>query len=368
MDRQTEFAAKHARIRDYLARTGLDAVLLATRHNFSWATCGAHNYVCHASAIGNSYVLIDADRAVVIANNIEAPRLAGEELFDALPMETFFYADGTDQAALLTRLIAGRKVATDAPISGVEAPRLAGDFDTLRYSLLDSELTRMRLLSTDAVAAIESTCRTITPGQTENAIAGQLACALRSDNMTPWVLLIAVDDRLETRRHPLPTNKVMNRHAMLVVGAERDGLVTACSRIVSFEPLSDELIDKHHAVATVETALWSRTLPGVTFGDMFATAQAAYAQTGYPDQWKLHHQGGPLGYQPRDAKASPGDPTIALENQAFAWNPSITGTKSEDSILCTATGPEKLADDTDWPVIEVDWKGFSATRPDILVR
>ncbi len=368
MDRSSEFAAKHDRIRAYLNQTGLDAVLLATRHNFSWATCGAHNYVCHASAIGNSYLLVDADGATVMANNIESPRLEGEELFDPLPLEAFFYADPADQQATLDRLIAGRQIATDAPIGGIDAPRLDAAFDALRYSLLDSEIERMRTLSTDAVHAIEATCRSIEPGITENGIAGQFACALRSNNMTPWVLLIAADDRLETRRHPLPTDKIMTRQAMLVIGAERDGLVTACSRIVSFKPLSDELVTKHHAVATVEAALWSQTRPGVTFGDMFATAQDAYATMGFPDEWKHHHQGGPLGYLPRDAKASPGNPSVAVENQGFAWNPSITGTKSEDSILCTSAGPTKLADDTDWPMIEVEWDGFTCTRPDILVR
>ena len=368
MHRHDEFAAKHDRVRDYLARMGLDAVLLASRHNFSWATCGAHNYVCHASAIGNSYVLIDADRAVVIANNIEAPRLTDEDLSADLPLEHFFYANSADQTALLNRLVAGRNVASDAPIGGLDLPRLDGNFDTLRYVLLPSELDRMRTLATDAVAAMEATCRTIAPGMTENAIAGEYARALRANNMTPWVLLVGADERLERYRHPLPSQHVMQRRVMLAIGAERDGLLTACSRIVSFEPLTDELAERHRAVATVETALWSKTLPGVTFGEMFAEAQAAYAAAGCADQWRLHHQGGPLGYQPRDAKASPGDPTVALAGQAFAWNPSITGTKSEDSILCTTDGPVPLAAATDWPMLDVDWNGFAARRPDILVR
>jgi hypothetical protein len=44
------------------------------------------------------------------------------------------------------------------------------------------------------------------------------------------------------------------------------------------------------------------------------------------------------------------------------WNPSITGTKSEDTILTRAAGraPEILTAMTDWPML--------GQRPDILVR
>lgn len=368
MTRHAELASKHQRVCEYLAQHELDAVLLSLRHNFSWYTCGAHNYVCNASTAGNSYLLIDTDGATVICNNIEETRLAAEEIAAPLAIESFFYANPTDQAALLGRLIGSRRIATDAPIGDVDAPRLGKDFDTLRFQLLPSEIERMSRLATDTVVAMETTCRTIEPGWTENDIAGRFAGRLYAIGATPWVLLVATDERIVQHRHPLPTANVCNDYAMLVIGAERDGLITACSRLVSFKPLTQELMDKHRAVATVDAALWSQTVPGVTYGDIFAEAQAAYAATGFADQWRYHHQGGSIGYQPRDAKAAPGDATLTLVDQAFAWNPSITGTKSEDTILCRPGSPLKLAAETDWPTIDVEWKGLALSRPDILVR
>ncbi len=54
--------------------------------------------------------------------------------------------------------------------------------------------------------------------------------------------------------------------------------------------------------------------------------------------------------------------------QAFAWNPSITGTKSEDTILATPDGPEVISGSPDWPLVEATAAGRLVARPDILVR
>ena len=42
------------------------------------------------------------------------------------------------------------------------------------------------------------------------------------------------------------------------------------------------------------------------------------------------------GYEPREFLATPGSQEIVTEGQAFAWNPSITGAKVEDTILVGA--------------------------------
>ena len=42
---------------------------------------------------------------------------------------------------------------------------------------------------------------------------------------------------------------------------------------------------------------------------------------GFPDEWKLHHQGGSIGYTGRDYRCHFETPDIVQENQAFTWNP-----------------------------------------------
>ena len=184
----------------------------------------------------------------------------------------------------------------------------------------------------------------------------------------PWVLLVAADERIEKHRHPLPTGKTVERRLMLVTCAERDGLISACTRLASFGPIGQELADKHRAVARVDAALITTTRPGRTLGQQFAEAQEAYRAVGFGDQWRLHHQGGSCGYLPREVLAGPGNETAIESDQAFAWNPSITGTKSEDTILCGPGGPRLLAEPTDWPGLTAEWKGQAISRPGILVR
>jgi len=98
--------------------------------------------------------------------------------------------------------------------------------------------------------------------------------------------------------------------------------------------------------------------------DVFKDGVSAYARTGFADEWKLHHQGGPTGYATRYSRATFSSAGHVSAGQAYAWNPSITGTKSEDTILVLESGPEVISGDPSWPMVE----GLPVPRPDILVR
>ena len=79
----------------------------------------------------------------------------------------------------------------------------------------------------------------------------------------------------------------------------------------------------------------------------------------------MHHQGGAAGYGSREYFAGGGHEYPVLADQCFAWNPSIRGVKSEDTILATETGPEILTVTADWPAMPTE-RGIE--RPAILVR
>ena len=365
-----ERAAKHERVLDFLAAHGLEAALLSRRCNFSWYACGAaRNYVGTADDVGVSTLLVGREGAAVLANNIEAARLAAEDLpRTGIQLLDHPWHDAEARTRAFDRALAGRRAAADAPVAGVRADPLPPEFNRLRWSLLPAEIERYRRVASDTVAAVEEAARAAEPGRTEDCLAGTLAAALRRRGLLPWVLLVGSDERLARFRHPLPTPKRVERHFMLATCAERGGLIAAATRLASFGRIPADLAARHEAVATVDAALISATRPGRTLGDCFAGAQAAYRAAGFPEEWRHHHQGGSIGYLPREAKAAPGDPTAVLQDQAFAWNPTIAGTKCEDTVICLADRTEPLAAPTGWPTVGAEWQGFRLDRPAILAR
>ena len=84
--------------------------------------------------------------------------------------------------------------------------------------------------------------------------------------------------------------------------------------------------------------------------DLFNEIVATFRKLVYfPDEWTYHHQGGLTGYLGRETKATPGNATSILPHQVYAWNPSIAGTKSEDTVLIGEQQNDILTATGDWP-------------------
>jgi antitoxin VapB len=213
---------------------------------------------------------------------------------------------------------------------------------------------------------MRSAIHRVQPGLSEYELSALLADEAEKRGVQAIVNLIATDERIFNYRHPLPTDKRLERYAMLVLCGRKQGQVCSITRLIHFGPLSDELRVKMEAVAAIDAAAIVKTRPDRTLGDVFADIQQAYADTGFADEWQLHHQGGPGGYEPREAIATPGASQVVAAGQVYAWNPSITGTKSEDAMLVGATGNEVLTTIDDWPMIEVVVDGIALPRPAIL--
>jgi Xaa-Pro aminopeptidase len=244
---------------------------------------------------------------------------------------------------------------------------MVGEIAELRFSLIEPEMERYRKVGRYTEESIRTVCKLLKPGLTEDAIAGMLAEELYSRGVTPVVLLIAADERMEKFRHPINTDKRVEKSVMVVCCGRKWGLVVSCTRIVHFGELPSELRRKHDAVLKVDTALNLSTRVGEEIGSVVKKGIETYKEVEFDEEWKLHHQGGPTGYSPREFRAMPDERRTVLPNQAFAWNPSIAGTKSEDTILVTDEGIEFLSLSLDWPMVEVEYRGEVVQREDILV-
>ena len=191
-----------------------------------------------------------------------------------------------------------------------------------------------------AERAVNDALADIEPGQTEDALAASLVGRLVG--VRAPVVLVAADDRIARYRHPLPSGSAIRRRVMLVLVAEAWGLHVAVTRFREFEEPAADLARRIQAVAGVHRAMIDATTVGATLGDVFAAAQAAYAEAGVPDEWQDHHQGGTIAYQGREVVAVPGDVTRIEPGMAFAWNPSIAGAKAEDTFVLTVDGQRRF--------------------------
>ena len=130
--------------------------------------------------------------------------------------------------------------------------------------------------------------------------------------------------------------------------------------------IPSELQRKTIACAAVNAALYDATKIGATGSELYAVAAAAYAGQGFADEISKHHQGGAAGYRTRDWVAHPGSSDIVRPNQAFAWNPSITGTKTEETAIVTEAGLEVITSSRGFPTISTSINGRKYFSPGIL--
>lgn len=361
---QNEFNTKKDQLHALLEQKKLDALVLTKVSSFAWATCGAPSYIGIADADGAATLVITPTRKYLLTNNIEAPRLEQEEQLAAQGWE-FQVSNWFERSEVLARLTGGLKAGADKPLPGFVD--LSTEITRFRNNLTPAEGERFRDLGRLCAQAMDRSVRSIQPGQTEHQIAARTSQETEALGVQPVCLLVATDERIFSYRHPLPKDKPLQSYAEVVVCGRKGGLVCSITRLVHFGPLPDEVQRKAEAVAQVDAAMILGTLPGRTLGDVFALAQEAYARVGFPGEWHMHHQGGSTGYEPREFVAVPGMKEVISMGQAYAWNPSIRGTKSEDTILVTGHGNEILTAVPGWPVVTVQADGQSISRPAILV-
>ena len=84
--RVQEYRRRLAALRSLLDRRGDDAALLSSRVNFAWLTAGGTGHILQSSETAIVTMLVARDHVVAITQNIEAKRLADEEL-DGLEIE-----------------------------------------------------------------------------------------------------------------------------------------------------------------------------------------------------------------------------------------------------------------------------------------
>ena len=345
------------RLDAYLDEQDLASVWFARPNSFAWLT-GGSNVVDREGDVGVAAAGYDGDGITVVTDNIEAPRLRDEELAEDVTVETFdWHADGL-AGAVAER--APEPAAADFDVPGFEAV----DATDLRQPLSESDIDAYRTLGEQTARAVESVARELRSEDTEQEVASALRVALSARDIETPVVLVGGGERAQSYRHYTPQPVELGDYVLVSVTAQKAGLHASCTRAVAFDP-PEWLEERHGAATAVEAQALAATREagrdGGTAGDVFGAVQDAYAAVGHEGEWRHHHQGGAAGYAGREWIATPDHDADVELPMAYAWNPTVQGAKSEDTVLVTDEGFEVLTATDRWPT-------ETATAPDYDVE
>lgn len=354
----------HNKIRALLKQKKLDALLLTKRDSFSWFTQGKSNFVLQTTDYGVAYLYVTDKVVTCITSSNEVKRFAEEEFKNSsVNIESCSWDvdldDFTDQ---FLKGIVGSDDGREKTID------ISHDLKELRSSLSETEQEKYYTLGQSAAKIVEHVCATCEPGMTEYEIASLVAQKCIADRINPVCLLVATDDRIDNYKHPIPTNKKLENTLMIVLGAERDGLNVSLTRFVSFRPLSEKKQSNNYSLAYIHASLINSTRVGASFSEIFKNLVSLYNEQGFNNEWLNHHQGGPTGYACRETIVTSRSVESVRNHQAFAWNPSLPGLKSEETIVVNGRNHSILTRTKDWPTICIQLDEHTFYMADVLIR
>lgn len=355
-----EFNAKVERIRQLMAKEQSQGILITTQSNFLWLT-GGRPYINTAVEKACAELLVTKQNVYLITNNIEGQRLVMEEIA-GLPIEKITYHWWNPQGVQekIKECVGEGRVLVDG--------NLGMQFTRLRWDLTNDEQERFRDTGSCIGKILDQVAEQIQPGNTELQIAGMIRRGAFEYGVNANVALVAVDDRTKLYRHPVPTEKQLQQYAMLVIAGEKHGLYASATRLVHFGEIPADLKKRFQAVLQVDAAYLYSTMPGNKLNEVFQQGVEAYASAGFSEEWIHHHQGGMAGYSSREIKGDMFATETVKAGQAYAWNPTIAGVKSEDTFIVGNHGLELITVSTKFPVVAVEHKGMIFNRTGILVR
>ena len=179
--------------------------------------------------------------------------------------------------------------------------------------------------------------------------------------------MVAADDRIRNYRHPLPTSNKVKNIVQMGGNFRRNGLIVCLTRYVSFGEPSAEYRKQFKDNQIIDCTLISSVKEGEPFNKALNAGKAKYEEIGYADEINKHHQGGPIGYAGRDYRVDFNTNALASKVQAMCWNPSITGSKSEDTYIVTEGKCMAITKPVYFPTVKLNVNGVEFERADILV-
>lgn len=331
-------------LQNALEQWQLDAVLLTRRDNIAWLTEGASYYVVERAEIGVASLLVTRDGALLLAPDNELPRILAEE-----PLPFSCATKHYPWYQSLNNMLPVGNIGSDTSIAATTD--IQQQMIILRQGLNHEERQRFQALGAETAKIVEGVARQLRAGITEWEVEAAIAAACLPCGIRPVCTLVAADERIAAFKHPVPTRTKLKRQMLITLGAERHGLHVSLSRMVQIGESDASLRRRFLSLVNIHADILAATRPQRSWSALFRDITQAYQHHGYFDAWRHHHQGGPAGYGCRDWIVTPETQGEVQSNTAVAWNPTLSGVKSEDTFLINEYGLQALTRTESWPLI-----------------
>ncbi|RSK25718.1 hypothetical protein EJF36_01720 [Bacillus sp. HMF5848] len=359
MRREDDFSYKIQAIRNILKEKGFDGIEIKTQANFSYVTRG-RGFIGLASVVACGSLFITRDRICLVSENIEINRLYNEQLDSNPAVEAiaFPWDEPQQRDVVVKQITEGLNMATEA--------ELERELFKLRTVMTPYDREEYKKLSYETAILIEDICKNLRKGISEYELAGEISNKLWSHNIEPITILIAFDERALKHRHPVMAGNRLENYALVGICGRRNGLIVSLSRDVLLTN-DEEMVQKHAKCAMVNAAFLSALKVGNSLENVFKRGVSEYDAQGYPLEYKEHHQGGLTGFIPREIRANMGCTHLVKKDEAYAFNPTIQGSKCEDTVLVTENGIEEMTYTGNYAYITCDIDGESFVMPTVYV-
>jgi hypothetical protein len=364
LDRRADLDLKQKRVAALLQEVGCDGLLVLESENVAALTAGGtvRGVLDPAEAPA---LYFSPEQRWVLCGNADSQRFFDEEV-DGLG---FFLKEwpwhwGREQ--LLADLCQGRNIACDRRREGTTY--VGSHLRQMRRRLDGYDQGCLLALGQIVSHALEATCRTMNPGETEREIAGQISHRLMHRGAHPISTSVAADGRSRLYRQHGFTSMVVEKYSVLTACARKYGLCAMASRSVSFGPVDPQFRREHDAATKVSAGYVAATWPDAVPREILVAGQRIYVVCNFDHEWLQSPQGHVTGRAPVEMALTPKTEELFEADWAVTWRASAGAGLSCDTFLAAEEGPRLMTPVEIWPLKRIRIQGAEFVRPDVLVR
>ena len=363
-DRRSDVETKQALMSGLLQEVGCDGLLILEPENFAWLSGGrAARGIIDPVSLPALY--FTPEGRWVLSANVDSQRLFDEEL-DGLGFQLKEWPWNWGRLQLLADLCQGRNVACDQPLLSCKV--VAEPLQRRRRLMSEYERACYRALGQIVSHALEATGRTLSAGDTEREIAGQLSHRLLHRGVLPVAVSVSADGRSRRYRQGGFTAAPVASFCVLTVVGRKYGLTAMASRAVTLGQADAVFRKEHDAACRVSATYIASSWPDAMPKQILATGRRVFQIADAEHEWLLCPQGHITGHAAVELTLTPNTEELLQAGWAITWNTTVGAASSCDTFLITEDGPRSLTPPENWPLKRIRIQGAEFVRPDVLAR